>query len=307
MSMNEASGSGAAEPTELQPIEQIIDAQPKDIDGIPAGRVLPSLARRMVGPFIFLDYIGPAEVPAGGGLDVRPHPHVNLATVTYLFDGEFLHRDSLGYEQTIRPGAVNWMTAGRGIVHSERTPESQRRTGFRMHGVQFWVALPNEYEEVEPSFRHFPAETFPSVSRDGAQLRVLAGEAYGVASPVPICSRLFLIDAELPLGSELELPNEVERAALVVEGSIRCGAERAERGRMLVFTPKSSPRLRAETKTRLVLLGGDPVGQRHIYWNFVSSTKERIEQAKRDWREGRFPKVPGDEHEFIPLPPDRSL
>ncbi len=284
-------------------IETIIDAQSRVIDGFPVGRVLPNIKRRMVGPFIFIDHIGPIDAAPGTALDVRPHPHINLATVTYLFEGEILHRDSLGFEQTIRPGAVNWMTAGRGIVHSERTPAELRRTGFRMHGVQLWIALPQEHEEVEPDFRHFPAEALPSVSRGDVHLSVLVGSVYGVTSPVPTLSRLFYVDARLPQGAELSLPNEEERAAFVVEGTISCGEERAEVGRLLAFAPESAPLLRAESDARIMLLGGDALdGPRHIFWNFVSSSKQRIEQAKDDWREGRFPKVPGDDQEFIPLP-----
>lgn len=248
--------------------------------------------------------MGPAVLPPGTGMDVRPHPHVNLATVTYLFEGEIVHRDSLGVTQPIRPGAVNWMTAGRGIVHSERSSNEERARGPRLHGIQLWVALPQQDEEVAPEFHHHPAETLPSIERDGVRLRVLAGSAYGVESPVRTFSALFYVDASLEPGFELELPTEhQERAVYVVDGAIRCGAERANRGRMLVFSPGVPVALEAETPARLMLLGGAPIdGERHIYWNFVSSKRERIEQAKRDWSEGRFPKVPGDELESVPLP-----
>lgn len=286
-------------------IERIIDGRPRDLGGFAVTRVLPSIGRRQVGPFIFFDHMGPADFPPNGGMDVLPHPHICLATVTYLFEGEILHRDSLGSEQIIRPGAINWMTAGRGIVHSERTPVELRRTGFRVHGLQLWIALPKELEESEPDFRHYPAESLPQGDVRGVTVRVLCGSAYGMTSPVRTLSRLVYVECTMPAGAALELPLEEERAAYVVEGSISCGAERATSGRMLVFARGSSPVLRAESEARVVLIGGDALdGPRHIYWNFVSSSKERIEQAKVDWREGRFPKVPGDESEGIPLPED---
>jgi hypothetical protein len=287
-------------------IETIIDGRPRDIGGFSVRRVLPSASRRMVGPFIFFDHMGPATLPAGRGLDVRPHPHINLATVTYLFEGEILHRDSLGSHQAIRPGAINWMTAGRGIVHSERTGEEERARGPRVHGIQLWVALPVESEEVEPEFHHHPADTLPALERDGVCLRVLAGQAYGVTSPVRTFSPLFYVEAIMPAGSGLEVPSEhPERAVYVAEGSVQCGPEQAEEGRMLVLSSDVSVKLDARADARVMLIGGAPFDgerERHIWWNFVSSRKERIEQAKRDWKEGRFPKVPGDEEEFIALP-----
>ena len=285
-------------------IEHLIDARPRDIEGFKVGRLLPSLARRMVGPFVFFDHMGPAQLAPGKGLDVRPHPHIGLATVTFLFEGELVHRDSLGSLQVIRPGEINWMSAGRGIAHSERTPPELRRTGSRMNGLQLWVALPRAHEECEQEFQHHPQETLPAFEQQGTWLRVLAGSAFGRTSPVRTPSALFYVEAELLAGRELELPPEhEERAAYVVEGAIACGAERAEPGRMLVFTAGAQVRFRAESDARLVLLGGAPLdGPRHIWWNFVSSSKERIERAKADWRAGRFPKVAGDEQEFVPLP-----
>jgi len=285
-------------------IATIIDARPRDIEGFRVRRLLPSAARRLVGPFIFLDHMGPAVLAPGEGMDVRPHPHIGLATVTYLFEGEIVHRDSLGSHQTIRPGEINWMTAGRGIAHSERTGPELRRTGSRMNGLQIWMALPLAHEESEPRFHHHPAPTLPAFEEGGASIRVLAGSAFGRTSPVRTFSPLFYLDVAMPAGGELPLPREhEERAAYVVEGAITCGVERAEPGRMLVFTPGADARLRAEIDTRLVLLGGAPIdGKRHIWWNFVSSSKERIEQAKRDWKERRFPKIPGDEVEYVPLP-----
>lgn len=280
-----------------------IDARPRDIGDMVVGRVLPSVARRMIGPFIFFDHMGPADLAPGHGLDVRPHPHIGLATVTYLFEGEIIHRDSLGSHQAIRPGDINWMTAGGGIVHSERTGAERRAEGSRLNGLQLWVALPTAHEETAPQFHHHPAATLPSVEVAGAQVRVLAGEVYGRCSPVATFSPLFYADVVLSPGVELPLTEAyAERAAYVIDGRLSCAGEPAGPGRMLVFTRGASITLRAERTTRVALLGGEPLGQRHIYWNFVSSSLERIEQAKRDWREGRFPTVPGDEHEFIPLP-----
>ncbi len=248
--------------------------------------------------------VGRAEFAPGEGIDVPPHPHIGLATVTYLFEGELLHRDSLGSLQLIRAGDVNWMTAGRGIVHSERTTPECRRQGSRLHGLQLWVALPIALEDGEPSFAHHPGATLPQVDAAGVRVRVLAGAAYGVASPVRTSSPLFHVDVAMPADSELALPSEYEeRAVYVVDGAIGCGAERAEPGRMLVFTPRAEVVLRAELAARVVLIGGAPLpGNRHIFWNFVSSSPERIEQAKKDWSKGRFPKVPDDDVEFVPLP-----
>jgi redox-sensitive bicupin YhaK (pirin superfamily) len=285
-------------------IETIIDARPRDLGGLKVGRLLPSAARRLVGPFIFFDHMGPAELGPGEGMDVRPHPHVGLATVTYLFEGEIVHRDSLGSHQPIRPGDVNWMTAGRGIVHSERTSADLRRTGSKLDGLQLWVALPRVDEETAPQFHHHPADTLPTLEREGAAIRVLAGTAYGATAPVRTFSPLFYLDVTIPAGCTLPIPREhEERAAYVVKGAIGCDAEQAAPGRMLVLEPGADVALRAESDSRVVLLGGAPIdGQRQLWWNFVSSSKERIEQARRDWREQRFPKVPGDEIEFIPLP-----
>lgn len=286
-------------------IAVVVDVRSTTIDGFPVGRVLPSVKRRSIGPFVFLDHIGPVDVAPGRGLDVRPHPHIHLATVTYLFDGAMLHRDSLGSDQVIQPGAVNWMTAGRGIVHSERTPESLRGSGFRMHGVQLWVALPAEHEDIEPAFDHYPAECLPDVVRDGAHIRVLAGEAFGVVSPIRSLSRVLFAEVRLPAGASVDVPQEQEVAAFVVDGQLTCGAQAAAAGRLLAFTFRSNARLQARTDTHLLFIGGDPLGPRHMFWNFVSSSLERIEQAKREWQSGNFPKVPGDEQEFVPLPETR--
>jgi redox-sensitive bicupin YhaK (pirin superfamily) len=284
--------------------EMIIDARPRDLGGFFVRRTLPSGKRRMVGPFIFFDHFGPTTFAPGDGMTVRPHPHVGLATVTYLFEGEIIHRDSLGSHQAIRPGDINWMTAGRGIVHSERTHPDRRKEGSRLHGLQLWVALPSAAEEREPSFHHHPAATMPERKLGSVKVRILAGAAYELSSPVETCSPLFYVDALLPAGSELPLPSEhQERAVYVVDGAVMCGGEPAEVGRMLVFPKEATVAVKAERDTRIVLIGGAPLdGERHIEWNFVSSSKDRIARAKRDWKEGRFAKVPGDDVEFIPLP-----
>ena len=285
-------------------IATILDARARHIDGFPIARLLPAIGRRLVGPFIFFDHMGPAVLAPGQGFDVRPHPHIGLATVTYLFEGESIHRDSLGSYQRIQPGEINWMTAGRGIVHSERTSPELRQTGSRMNGLQLWVALPLAHEEIEPEFHHHPASTLPELDVAGVRVRVLAGTAYGQTSPVRTFSPLFYVDAGMPAGSALELPRDhEERAAYVVAGSITCGAEHAEPGRMLVFTPGTAAELRASADARVALIGGAPIdGERQIWWNFVSSSRDRIERAKHDWKAGRFPRVPGDEVEFVPLP-----
>ena len=285
-------------------IELIVEPRPRDLGGFAVRRLLPTTRRRMLGPFVFFDHMGPAVFPPGEGMDVRPHPHINLATVTYLFEGEIDHRDSLGSHQAIQPGAINWMTAGSGIVHSERTPIAVRQTGQRLHGIQLWVALPAAHEEVPPAFFHHPAATIPSVDAPGVHLRVLAGSAYGKTSPVQVFSPLFYVDARLDAGADLELPGDApERAAYVVSGSVRAGREVITEPKLLVFRAGQRAVIHADTEARVLLLGGEPLeGPRHIFWNFVSSSPERIERAKRDWAERRFPLVPGDEEEFVPLP-----
>jgi redox-sensitive bicupin YhaK (pirin superfamily) len=285
-------------------IELIIEPRARDLGGFSVRRVLPSTRRRMLGPFVFFDHMGPARFAPGEGMAVRPHPHINLATVTYLFEGVIDHRDSLGCHQAIQPGAINWMTAGRGIVHSERTPMAVRQAGQRLHGIQLWVALPAGAEEVEPEFHHHPAESIPAVDLPGVKARVLAGSAYGKTSPVKVYSPLFYVDAHLDAGAELELPSDhPERGAYIASGSVSCGRENVTDPKLLIFHAGQRAVLRANSDARVLLLGGDPLeGPRHIWWNFVSSSAERIERAKRDWAERRFPLVPGDEEEFIPLP-----
>lgn len=285
----------------------------KDIGALCVRRVLPpeGEGRRMIGPYIFFDEFGPATLPAGKGMNVRPHPHINLATVSYLLEGEVQHKDSLGNDLPIQPGAINWMTAGRGIVHSERTPEHLQKVDFELHGIQLWVALPTEHEEVEPSFVHYPADTIPTTEVEGVKLRVMVGETYGLRSPVETLAVMFYVDAQMPAGSSLALPNDYsERAAYVVEGSFRCGDQSFAKGDMVVFQDGCVPRLESAQGARLMLLGGEPVGERLKWWNFVSSSAERMEEAKRQWAAGpgkseRFDLVPGDTEEFIPLPEDR--
>lgn len=288
----------------MSAIDLVISGRHRDIGGFSVRRALPAMQRRLVGPFVFWDHMGPTSLEPGHGMDVRPHPHIGLATVTYLFDGEIVHKDTLGSDQAIRPGAVNWMTAGRGIAHSERTGPEVRKRGSRVHGIQSWVALPLESEESEPRFEHHPASTIPETSRDGVKLRVLAGTAYGLTAPARIASPTFYVEATMPAGSRLVVPEEHgERAAYVVEGEVACDGETIHEATMAVLRPPAEAALHAQRPSRVMLLGGAPIGgARHIWWNFVSSSKERIEQAKRDWTDGRFGKIPGDDVELVPLP-----
>ncbi|MGZ3417056.1 MAG: pirin family protein [Polyangiales bacterium] len=288
----------------MDAIQAVIHARARDLGGnFYVRRVLPSMQRRLVGPFIFFDHFGPVDMPPGQGMDVRPHPHLSLATVTYLFEGEILHRDSLGSVQPIKPGDVNWMTAGRGIVHSERSGDEVRARGQRMHGLQTWVALPTEKEEIEPTFAHHAASTLPVIESEGVSARLVVGTAMGKTSPVAALSPTLYLDVQLANGAELEVPEAEERGLYVTEGTLAIDDEEFEVGNMVVIRPDFSVRMRAVGKTRVMVAGGAKLdGERHIYWNFVSSKPERIEKAKSDWKEGRFPKVPGDEIEFIPLP-----
>jgi len=274
--------------------------------GFHVRRALPSPKRRMVGPFVFLDQMGPHTFPAGSGIDVRPHPHIGLATVTYLLDGEIVHRDSLGSVQTIRPGELNWMSAGRGIVHSERTAPSARQSASSLSGLQCWVALPQANEEDAPSFAHFDAAQLPSEEGEGVSARVIAGECFGRRSPAPTASPLFFVDVRLQPQARIEMPPQYsERAVYVVDGSVDVAGEGPfDAGRLLVLKPGAGVIVTgtAPAPSRLMLLGGEPMdGPRYLAWNFVSSSLDRIEQAKQDWRDGRFAAVPG-ETEFIPLP-----
>jgi hypothetical protein len=284
--------------------EAIIVPRTRDLgNGFEVHRVLPAAQRRMVGPFVFFDHFGPTILRAGTGLDVRPHPHIGLATVTYLFDGEILHRDSLGTVQPIRPGEVNWMTAGRGIAHSERTPLESRARDSDIFGIQTWVGLPHDKEEIEPAFAHHGVRALPVIEGDRLLVRVIAGELYGKHSPVAVLTPMFYADALLAAGARLELPlGYEERAIYVVEGAVEIDDATFAAGKLLVFRRGDAVAIGSKAGARVLLLGGDPMdGPRHIWWNFVSSSKERIEQAKADWREGRFAPVPGDT-EAIPLP-----
>ncbi|HEX4080022.1 MAG TPA: pirin family protein [Rhizomicrobium sp.] len=284
-------------------IELVIPARRKDLGGFEVGRVLPFAERRMVGPFIFLDHMGPADFAAGHGIDVRPHPHIGLATVTYLFEGEIFHRDSLGSAQAIRPGEVNWMTAGRGIVHSERTAATVRARASRVHGLQSWVALPDAAEETDHSFAHYTAASLPTFDEDGARGTLIAGTAYGLTSRVATLSPMFYVDLELAAGARIALPDgHEERAAYIVHGRIESGGAVYDKGHLLVFGQGEAAIAADEDPARVMLLGGASVGPRHIWWNLVSSSLDRIEAAKADWRAGRMKLPPGDEREFIPLP-----
>ncbi|ACG74786.1 Pirin domain protein [Anaeromyxobacter sp. K] len=284
-------------------IETVLVPRTRELGGVRVGRVLPAMQRRMVGPFVFLDEMGPVLFRGGDGLDVAPHPHVGLATVTYLFEGELLHRDSLGSVQVIAPGAVNWMTAGRGIAHSERTPPAARAAGGRLSGIQSWVALPRAHEEDEPSFAHVAAEALPTLEEGGVRLRVIAGAFAGARSPVRVLSETLYVDAALAAGARLEVPpDQEERAVLVASGEIEADGARFPAGQLLVLRRGAPVVLRAPSASRVLLLGGEPIdGERHVWWNFVSSSRDRIEQAAADWRAGRFASIPG-ERDPIPLP-----
>jgi len=286
-------------------LDVVIVPRARDLGGFNVRRALPSAQRQMVGPFIFWDQMGPADFGAGEGIEVRPHPHIGLATLTYLFDGKIFHRDSLGSAQAILPGDVNWMTAGKGIVHSERTaPEWKAQAGRKMFGIQSWVALPRAAEEVKPDFFHHRAETLPVIEAEGKRVHLIAGSLFGETSPVRTFSEMFYADVELSSGAKVPLQAcHEERAIYVAEGMIDIGSDIFESGRLLVFRPGDEITVTAVTGSRLLFLGGEPMdGPRHIWWNFVSSSRERIEQAKEDWTQKRFDIVPGDEQEFIPLP-----
>jgi len=278
-------------------------------DGFVVTRILPQAARRSIGPFVFFDYFGPVDFQPGKGVDVRPHPHIGLATVTYLFEGAQMHRDTLGSVVEIKPGEVNWMTAGRGIAHSERTGNELRARGHRLHGIQTWVGLPEKDQEAEPAFQHFAADELPERNEKGVTLRLVTGEAFGLTSPVKVFSPIFYAEARFePGGSFTVTPDHEERAIFIVEGELQTGGgdhgvETHGPGAMLFLEKSETVTLFANNAARVMLLGGAPLdGSRHIWWNFVASSRERIEQAKADWRDGRFGTIPGDDQEFIPLP-----
>jgi len=284
-------------------IDTVIVPRTADIGGFEVRRALPSAKRRMVGPFIFFDEMGPGEFLSGEGLDVRPHPHIGLATVTYLFDGSIDHRDSLGTHMTIRPGDVNLMTAGKGIAHSERTGKEERKKVTSLAGIQSWLALPGSKEEIEPDFIHQGKDELPVITGEGKDVRLIVGSMFGNRSPVKVYSEMFYADAILKTGSALPLAAEhEERAIYVVSGKIRIAGDEFDAGQLLIFKPGDEITVEAVEDSRFMLLGGEAAdGPRYIWWNFVSSSKERIEQAKADWSAGRFDDVPGDD-EFIPLP-----
>jgi redox-sensitive bicupin YhaK (pirin superfamily) len=286
-------------------LEMVIDQRRRDLGSFEVGRVLPYEKRRMVGPFIFLDHMGPVALPKGlpRSTDVRPHPHIGLATVTYLFDGEIMHRDSVGSEQAIRPGELNWMVAGRGITHSERFDRARAEGGL-LHGIQAWVALPSEKEEMDPAFFHHGLQDLPCLTEPGATLRLLAGQAFGERSAVQTHSPMFYAHWTLGAGAVVRLPEFSERAAYVAAGAVECEGRAYRQGQMLVFGKAGDATLRALEPAIVMGLGGEPVGPRFIEWNFVSSSKERIAQAKADWRAQRMKLPDLDNAEFIPLPGD---
>ncbi len=285
-------------------IDLVLHPKQKDLGGgLVVGRTLPQVERRMVGPFTFLDRMGPATLDPGQGIDVRPHPHIGLATITYLFEGEIVHRDNLGYHQPIVPGEVNWMTAGRGIVHSERTDPAHRATRRRLHGVQAWVALPLEHEETAPSFHHHTIDELPAWSFERGHARLIAGEGFGRRTPFPTCSPLFYVHWSLERGARVEVPDEhEERALLVAAGTIELAGREIRAGELAVLTAGTRPTLVASSDAIVMALGGAPVGPRIMWWNFVASDREKIERAKAEWAAGRMPLPPGDDQEFIPLP-----
>jgi len=289
----------------MSPARTTLSPHTKDLGGgFLVRRLLPAAARQAVGPFLFFDHFGPIEAGPADNHDVRPHPHIGLATVTYLFEGAMLHHDSTGVLQRIEPGAINWMTAGRGIVHSERTPEDLRGVTRRSHGLQLWAALPAADEEVEPSFAHTPAAAIPAAEVGGAQVRVLIGSAFGLTSPVATLSPTLYLDITLAAGDAFPLPPATERALYGVEGAFELDGVAQPPNTMVVLEAGEEPMLSASADARVVLIGGEPLGHRHLYWNFVSSRKERLVQAEDDWAEQRFAKVPG-ETDFIPLPERR--
>lgn len=290
-------------------IEMIIVPRARDLGGFEVRRALPSARRQMIGPFIFFDQMGPAEFITGQGIDVRPHPHINLATVTYLFEGEIMHRNSLGTEQPIKPGAVNWMSAGRGIVHSERTAPERKAKGQKLFGIQSWVALPRDAEESAPNFAHHDAHALPVIEDSGKSVRLVVGSAFGKTSPVQTASEMIYADIALEAGAAIPIDaTHEERGLYLVSGNVEIAGDRFGPGQLLVLRPGDAISVRAATPARFLLLGGAPMdGPRYIWWNFVSSRKERIEQAKAEWKSGKFDTIPGDAEEFIPLPEEAKV
>jgi len=282
--------------TTVQPVSH-------DLGGFTVRRAVPSPGCRMVGPFVFIDQFGPAQLRPGDAMDVRPHPHIGLATVTYLVEGAIDHRDSLGSYATIRPGAVNLMTAGRGIVHSERTPQAERESGTRLYGMQTWLALPERLEEMDPAFESVAASALPVIGDNGVNARVIMGSLWGATAPTTCHAETINADIALEAGGSIPIDAEAdERALMLIGGEASADGEQLELYALHVLRPGKAMTLRSAAGGRVMLMGGETMGKRHVWWNFVSSRRDRIEQAKEDWNEGRFPKVPGDEKEFIPIP-----
>ncbi|CAM4090941.1 pirin family protein [Bordetella tumulicola] len=291
-------------------VETLIVPRTSDLgDGVHVRRALPSAQRRTVGPFVFLDEMGPILFEPGKGMDVRPHPHIGLSTVTYLYEGAMMHRDGVGHVQEILPGEVNWMTAGRGIVHSERSPSAERGAGHRLAGLQFWVGLPSQHEETDPGFVHYGLDAQPTLEGDGVRAQIVAGSLFGKTSSVQTLSPLFLGDIMMQPGSTVVIPAEYEeRAAYLSRGTVEIEGQTYQPGQLLVLQAGQPVTIRAIDDVRFAILGGEPLdGPRFVWWNFVSSRKDRIEQAKQDWQRDRFDQVvPGDETEYIPLPPPKA-
>lgn len=283
-------------------IDRLLNPKEKDLGGFSVRRLLPTTGQRMLGPWVFFDHMGPADFAAGDGINVRPHPHIGIATVTYLFEGEILHRDSLGSHQRIRPGDINLMVAGRGITHSERERPEISGAAHRQHGLQLWIALPEESEEIDPAFYHYPASAIPTRNINGVPVRVMMGSAYGISSPVKIFTDTLYAEAHLQVGQQLTLPAAEELGVYVAQGGLTVGNTVMPTYSMAVVSDGSNICVTAAEESRIAVVGGAKMTPRYIEWNFVSSSKERLEKAKQDWREGRFDKVVGDEEEFIPLP-----
>ncbi|UHQ55715.1 pirin family protein [Microbulbifer sp. YPW16] len=283
-------------------IAEIIEPKSRELGGFSVRRALPSREQQMVGPWIFFDHMGPADFAAGQGINVRPHPHIGICTVTYLFEGEILHRDSLGSLQPIRPGDINLMVAGSGIVHSERERDEVRSLSHRLHGLQLWLALPKGQEEIAPEFHHYPSQKIPAITVDDVPVRVIMGSAYGVESPVKTYAETLYVEAHLQAGQRITLPDVEERAVYVAAGKLNARDMEIPEFSMAVFRQESGVELVAAEESRIAIIGGEPFDRRHIVWNFVSSRAERIDQAVNDWKQGNFARVPGDEEEYIPFP-----
>ena len=283
-------------------IKQLIHPQEKDLGGFFVRRLFPAVGLKSVGPWVFFDHMGPAEFAPGNGINVRPHPHIGIATVTYLFEGEILHRDSLGSYQTITPGDINLMIAGKGIVHSERERDLVTQSQHKLNGLQLWMALPDKYEEIAPEFHHYPNEEIPSITIDNINIRVMIGSAYGQQSPVKTFSETLYVEATMPAGSQLEVPHASQCAVYIIHGEICIDEVLLTQYSMAILDTSKNIKIKASQDAQIAFIGGGDLGKRYIEWNFVSSSKERIAKAKSDWKAGNFPLVPGDDEEFIPLP-----